>query len=91
MPPNRRIVPPTPSTEATDIGDIINEMVTHRLRQHHDVLEAAMMLCVKLNCGMHVYIHTLRTDIRLDPDLPMGEVVEEWDGNITGMQFAPPT
>lgn len=71
-------------SEQTELGNVINEMIGLRLRKHYEVMEAATMLCVKLNCGMRVHVGLLRTDIRLDTTLPMGEVVETWDNKITG-------
>lgn len=75
-----KITTPAP----TEIGSVINEMIGLRLRKHYEVMEAATMLCLKLNCGMRVHVGLLRTDVRLDPDLPFGEVVEQWDTQITG-------
>ena len=67
---------------ANEIGTVINDMVALRLRKHYEVIEAATMLCMKLNCGMRVNIGVLRTDVRLDNELPFGEVVETWDDQI---------
>lgn len=71
-------------SEVNEISTVINEMVGLRLRKHYEVMEAATMLCVKLNCGMRVNIGILRTDVRLDTSLPMGEIIETWDSQITG-------